>query len=251
MEPPPVSVLAANPVIDRFSSIYAEGEMSSSDDEKFVEPIQDLESAKAQHEMFLAGAASGGVARNSAISQLIVSKYPMGSSIVKLDSTLEIKKWWLYNEWDPVCQFSKGVQQGVPDRGNLDPQKDNAALVPLIEKTFDFVRGRYRLWGEMKESAQWKKVVVEKLELKWVLENVEILFPVPDQFALSALNGVVLWKKSLDKKSPKDPLQKRFEAIEGNHRLSSWISLKEPASLPAIIFIGKPKKNARSEKSAE
>ena len=165
-----------------------------------------------------------------------LTKYPPNSTITKLSSTLEIKQTWLHSEWAPECQFSKFIQPDFPDRCDLDP-KNNNPNVKLIESTFDYVRGRWNLWQNPREEGRWKKVVVASLEIDWIMKNVEVLFPSQEQFQVSELNGVVLW----DDQSKSN---KRYKLYEGNHRISAWLEAQTPQSLPASIFIGKPKKSS-------
>lgn len=167
-------------------------------------------------------------------SQDIFTKYPSNSTITKLNSTLEIKQTWLHSEWVPECQFSKYIQANFSNRSELDPKNKNPN-VELIKSTFDFVRGRWALWQTPREEARWKKVEVADLKLDWVLKNVEVLFPVKEQFSVSELNGIVLW-------DDKSKGSKRYKLYDGNHRISAWLASQKPQSLPAIIFIGKPKK---------
>jgi hypothetical protein len=160
-------------------------------------------------------------------------RYPPNSKVLSLNSTLEIKQRWLYSEWDPRCQFSKHVRENFPNRNELDPNKKHPN-VELIKTTFDFVRGRWALWQDPRENAHWKKVEVTALKLDWVLKNVEVLFPVADQFPVSKLNGIVLWEA-------RSKSGKRYQLYEGNHRISAWLSARTPLALPAVLFIGKPK----------
>lgn len=73
-----------------------------------------------------------------------------------------------------------------------------------------------------------------QLKLDWVVQNVEVLFPSKEQFEVSELKGIVLWK---DKESNSC---KRYQLYEGNHRISAWVAAKNPSCLPAVIFVGKP-----------
>lgn len=160
------------------------------------------------------------------------TKYPNNSCVDKLSSPLEVKKWWLYNEWHPKCSFSKYIQKDFRKQADLHPQNGNAET-RLIESVFDSVRGQFTLWGQLREKGRWRKVVVERLELKWVQENVDVLFPSEEVFEVQALNGVVLWK---------DPTKKKYQLLEGNHRVSSWLRTGKPEALSSIIFIGKSAK---------
>jgi hypothetical protein len=65
--------------------------------------------------------------------------------------------------------------------------------------------------------------------IKYPLGSVEKLFPVTE------LRGIVLWD---DRQSTKN---KRYKLYEGNHRISAWMASRTPATVPALIFIGKPK----------
>jgi hypothetical protein len=168
-------------------------------------------------------------------SQSALTKYPSGSSVKKLTSPFDVKNLWMWNEWDPTCQFSPHIQKRCPNRNQLDPQnsEDNRELV---ESVFQAVRGQYALWGPVKEQAKWKKVVVEKLERQWVVDNVEVLYPSTERFEVVELHGVVLWED-------KDPTkEKKYRLLEGNHRVSAWLESGRPEALPSIIFIGKVKK---------
>ncbi len=166
----------------------------------------------------------------------IFTKYPSTSTVTNLSSTLEIKQTWLYSEWAPECQFSKYIQPTFPNRNDIDPKKINPD-VKLIESTFDFVRGKYLLWQAPREEARWKKVEVAALKIDWVVKNVEVLFPSEERFPVSELNGIVLWNEN-----EKSVSIKRYKLYEGNHRISAWLAAQTPQSLPAVIFIGKPKK---------
>lgn len=76
--------------------------------------------------------------------------------------------------------------------------------------------------------------MVSKLELGWVKDNVEVLYPSSEKFEVTALEGVVLWK---------DPTKEKCQLLEGNHRISAWLDAKAPAALPSVIYIGKAKKS--------
>jgi hypothetical protein len=161
-------------------------------------------------------------------------QYPSGSTITKLDSTLEIKQYWLYNEWDERSRFSWYIKPKFPNRTLLDPNKkpDKIALAQFIHSIFHEVRGKYVVWKAVKEHGLWKKIVVENLSPDWVRENIKILFPNDNPFAVSDLHGIVLWKESKDENA--------YELLEGNQRISSWLSSENPQALPATIFIGEP-----------
>jgi hypothetical protein len=162
------------------------------------------------------------------------TKYPQNSTVKKLNSTRKIKQTWLHSEWSSECQFSQYIRPAFPDRIELDPKNKNPN-VELIESTFDRVRGKYTLWQTPREEARWKKIKVADLTLDWVSKNVEVLFPSEQQFPVSELNGIVLW-------DDKSNGEKRYKLYEGNHRISAWLIAQTPRSLPAVIFIGKPKK---------
>jgi hypothetical protein len=157
------------------------------------------------------------------------TKYPLHSRVQKLSSTLEIKKWWLYNERDERCQFHKIIKDAFPERSDLNPETGKADG-QLIESTFDEVRGRYLLWGPVRENAKWKKVVVNSLDPEWARKNIKILFPSDEKFRVNQLCGIVLWC---------DPSIKEYQLYEGNHRMSAWLSSPNPMPLPAILYIGK------------
>lgn len=160
--------------------------------------------------------------------------YPINSTVTKLNSTFQIKQMWLYNEWGPECQFSMKVRPYFPNRSELDPANKNPN-VELINSTFYNYRGKNRLWQTLREEGIWRKVETPNLSLDWVKNNVEVLFPVADRFPVTKLIGIVLW-------DDKEKNQKRFKLYEGNHRISAWLSAQKPKCLPAIIFIGEPKK---------
>jgi len=166
--------------------------------------------------------------------QETLSKYPQDSIVKKLDSTFPIKQVWLYNEWDSVCQFSKYISPHFPDRKELDPSNPNPNR-KLIESVFYTVRGQYTLWEDTRENARWKKIETKSLTLDWIKNNVKVLFPTKDQFSVSELNGIVLWKEKTDD-------GKKYKLYEGNHRISAWLASNTPQNIPAVIFIGKPKK---------
>lgn len=155
-------------------------------------------------------------------------KYPLHSRVQKLSSTLEIKKWWLYNERDERCQFHQIIKDVFPERADLHPETGKGD-VQLIESTFDQVRGRYLLWGPIRENAKWKKVVVDKLDPEWARKNIKILYPINDKFNVNQLCGIVLWC---------DPDKKKYQLYEGNHRMSAWLSSPNPMPLPAILYMG-------------
>lgn len=161
-------------------------------------------------------------------------KYPRGSVVTKLSSTLEIKQHWLYSEWAPECQFSKYISPHFRDRSELDPMHTTPNIA-LIESVFNSVRGSFSLWRGEKEEARWKKLVVPDLTLDWVEKNVEVLYGSTHQFPVTELNGIVLW-------SEKSESGEWYKLLEGNHRISAWRLAKQPATLSATIFIGKPKK---------
>lgn len=157
-------------------------------------------------------------------------KYPPNSTVTKLDSTLEIKQTWIYNEWDERCQFSKYIRPQFPNRDALKNLTDS----DLLKLTFHEVRGKYNLWKVAKEQGRWKKIVVPNLNPDWVKENIKILYPTPDCFDVSELHGLVLWKESKT-----DTI---YQLLEGNHRVSAWLASENPQPVPATIFIGKPGK---------
>lgn len=157
------------------------------------------------------------------------TRYPLHSRVQPLSSTLEIKKWWLYNERDERCQFHKLIKDAFPERADLHPETGTAD-VQLIESTFEQVRGRYLLWGPVRENAKWEKVVVNRLDPEWARKNIKILFPTDDTFSVNQLCGIVLWC---------DPESKKYQLYEGNHRMSAWLSSPNPTPLPAILYIGK------------
>ena len=125
------------------------------------------------------------------------SKYPVSSTVTKLNSTFEIKQIWLYNEWASECQFSKYISQNFPNRIDLDP-KNQSPNTELIQSTFYDVRGKWALWQLPREEARWKKIEVQDLKLDWVMKNVEVLYPNKEQFEVAELIGIVLWN---DKKN--------------------------------------------------
>ena len=168
------------------------------------------------------------------IAQKKLEKCHPDATITKLHSTLEIKQRWLYSEWAPECQFSKKIIENFPNRDDLDP-KNEKPDVDLIVSTFEYVRGRWILWQTPREEARWKKIEVTALKLDWVLKNVEVLYPSEDRFQVSELNGLVLWDVESNN-------GKKYQLYEGNHRVSNWIATKWPETLPATIFVGKPKK---------
>lgn len=163
------------------------------------------------------------------------AKYPLNSTVTKLTSTFEIKQNWLYSEWASECKFSKYIRPHFPSRSDLDPEKENPNK-ELIQSTFHDVRGKWSLWQSPREKARWKKIEVPHLKLDWIMQNVEVLYPSKEQFEVSELKGIVLWK---DKASNSC---KRYQLYEGNHRISAWLLAQTPNSLPAVIFIGKPAK---------
>ena len=167
------------------------------------------------------------------IAEDTFAKYPLNSTVSKLNSTFEIKQVWLYNEWAPECQFSNYIRPNFPRRSDLDI-KNPSPNTELIQSTFHAVRGQYALWQSAKEEGRWKKVEVPDLKLDWVMKNVEVFFPSKEQFEVTELKGIVLWK---DKKSDN---AKKYQLCEGNHRISAWLAVQTPKSLPAVIFIGKP-----------
>jgi hypothetical protein len=73
---------------------------------------------------------------------------------------------------------------------------------------------------------------LSNLKLDWVIKHIEVLYPAKDEFEMPDLNGIVLWK---------DKTQKKYQLLEGNHRISSWLLRKTPESLSSIIFIGEPR----------
>lgn len=170
----------------------------------------------------------------ASLAQSVILKYPSNSKVTKLSSTFEIKQRWLHNEWAVECQFSKYIRPNFPNRDDLDPKNTNPNI-QLIESTFHDVRGKWLLWQSPREEGRWKKVVVSDLKLDWVLKNVEVLYPSSEQFPVTELNGLVLW-------NDKSGSDKKYKLYEGNHRISTWLATQTPPSLPAVIFIGKPKK---------
>lgn len=167
------------------------------------------------------------------IAKEIFAKYPANSTVKKLDSTFVIKQLWMHSEWAPECQFSKHIRRHFPNRSELDPANKNPN-VELIKSTFYNVRGKWALWQAPREEARWKQVKTANLSLDWIKNNVEVLYPTQDRFPVSELKGIVLWEE-------KSNNNKRYKLFEGNHRISAWLANQTPQTLPAIIFIGKPK----------
>jgi hypothetical protein len=165
----------------------------------------------------------------------MVSKYPSDAVVTHLFSTFEIKQAWLYSEWSPECQFSRYIQPHFSDREVLSGRNEHPP-VELIQSVFEHVRGRYILWQSPREEAKWKKAVVNALPLEWVERNVEVLYPSEQRFPVTELKGIVLWNDCQEGRS------KRYQLYEGNHRISAWRASGAPLTLPAVIFIGKPKK---------
>jgi hypothetical protein len=161
-------------------------------------------------------------------------KYPPNATVIPLDSTLEIKQAWLHSEWAPECQFSRFICPSFPVRGVLAADNKNVNA-ELIQSVFHNVRGKFALWGSLREEGRWKKIVVQNLSLDWVTINVKILYPAQERFPVSELNGIVLWR---DKSSA----EKRYQLHEGNHRVSAWLAAQSPQYVAATLFIGKPKK---------
>jgi len=166
------------------------------------------------------------------------TKYPQDSAVEKLSSTLEIKEWWLFNEWDSrTIRKRDMIRNDFPLRKSLDPRintQNEDTAIERVKSVFHSVRGQYILWGPLREQGKWRKVVVPHLCLQWVKDNVEVLYPAEDRFPLASLDGIVLWK---------DPTKEKYQLFEGNHRISTWLSEEKPATLPSIIFIGKTPKN--------
>lgn len=161
-------------------------------------------------------------------------KYPPDSTVTKLTSTYEIKRTWLYNEWDPKCQFHGAIQPSFPDRAALTPALAQANT-QLVEAVFQHVRGRFVLWQAPREEGRWKKVEVAALPIDWVEKNVHVPYPSADRFPVSELSGLVLWKSAA-------PNGKKYQLYEGNHRVSTWLATRTPETLPATLYIGKPKR---------
>lgn len=146
------------------------------------------------------------------------------NSKVENTTSLDVKREWLYNEWDERCQFSKHITLRIPNRHTIQQQIHSK----LIEEVFHHVRGKYSLWGPTRELASWKKVTTN-LSLQWVRDNVNILYPHHNTFNVEKLEGIVLFKT---KKSDK------WHLLEGNHRISAWVNNNHPQSIPAILFFG-------------
>lgn len=161
------------------------------------------------------------------------TQYHQHFKVETLSSTLEIKQRWLHSEWEEKCQFSRFVRPYFPKREALLPSFINAN-VKLIEEVFNNVRGKYLLWQSPKEQGRWSKITVT-LKLDWVQKYIHVGYPSSDRFDVKMLNGIVIWKGVDFSKNGK------YELLEGNHRISTWLAAKEPPSLPAIIFIGEPK----------
>jgi hypothetical protein len=162
----------------------------------------------------------------------IFSNYPARATITKLTSTFDIKRVWLHSEWAIECQFSKFIRPHFPDRSALESSY-KSFNVDLINTVFNNVRGKFTLWQDPKETGHWEKIEVADLSLEWVEKNVKVLYPAKDLFAVERLDGLVLWQEAEN--------GKRYNLIEGNHRISAWLTAKKPLTLPATIFIGKPK----------
>ncbi len=162
--------------------------------------------------------------------QPLRTKYPEDSEREKLSSTVEIKKAWLYSEWDSKAERRVAIiRSGFPDRHLLNPQ-NNTVSVDRVQEIFHEVRGKYILWQEPRENGSWRKVVAKSLSLQWVKEHVEVLYPSQETFPVDSLDGIVLWR---------DPAKEKYQLLEGNHRISAWILLGAPEALPSTIYIGK------------
>lgn len=157
---------------------------------------------------------------------------PEGCTVTLLSSPLEIKHWWLYNEWDPKCQFSKSIQHLIPVRPTLpsDEKEPNPATRELIHSAFWKVRGQYALWKEEKEQASWHRAT-GIISPEWFRTHVEILYPSTTRFDVCELNGIVLW---IDPAHPS-----RFRLIEGNHRVCAWLAMTAPPPVSCILYFGR------------
>ncbi len=163
------------------------------------------------------------------------TKYPPDSEYEKITSTLAIKKAWLYSEWDSKALRRVAIiREDFPDRQLLASQD---ASCEKIQRVFHTVRGQYILWQEPREQGSWRKVTANRLPLQWIKDNVEVLYPSEEIFSIASLDGIVLWR---------DPKKEKYQLLEGNHRISSWLSTGSPETLPCTLFIGKPANNSRS-----
>ena len=156
---------------------------------------------------------------------------------IELKSTLEIKQWWMYNEWSEFCQFSKFIREAFPNREELHPMYKNPDVEKILS-IFHEVRGKWLLWQEPRETATWTKIETQNLTLQWIDENVEVLYPSDSKFEVTCLNGIVLWDAG---QNLNNQTKKRFELYEGNHRVSAWKFNRLPLTLPTILYIGRPK----------
>jgi len=149
----------------------------------------------------------------------------------------------MYHEWDGSNPDWRGmIQKAFPERDRLHPSYPEPATA-RNDALFQHMRGAYlHVWGDLREKGKWAKVVVEKLDPKWVLEHVQVLYPSKDRLdtEITELSCLVLWQ---------EPSKSKYQLLEGNHRVSSWLNLRAngprasdgllPEAVPCLFFIGK------------
>lgn len=143
-----------------------------------------------------------------------VGKYPEESKVT-LVSSFSVKKAWLSQEV-LSAEMGKYIRRHLlTATGILETREEDLTLSEreLIVSTFHEVRGKFSLWGKEKDQGHWERLQVPALKWNWISENVEILYPKTTVTRPQTLKGIVLWRNHDTK---------RFELLEGNHRISGW-----------------------------
>ncbi len=159
--------------------------------------------------------------------------FPMAlphGSVQTPGNLLELKKWWLFNEWDPTCQFHPVVQHYFPARATIHPVTGNAAN-SAVDAAFQHVRGQFPLiWGPIRENGNWIKVEVPSLTGAWLTAHVHRPYPTGDTFAVTELHGLVMERVA------GIPGGCSYRLLEGNHRVSAFLNANQPA-VHSVIFV--------------
>lgn len=164
-----------------------------------------------------------------------VDCFPNDWVFTTLTSNIEIKRLWLYGEWDSRntgIGNAQTIKKEFPSQEALHPVTGNASE-KAVSELFYKVRGKYSpIWGQERENAMWQKISIESLDIDWVKTHIFRPWPSTEKFEISRLDGLVLWK---------DISCKTYRLLEGNHRVSAWLLAGTPKTLPATIYIGSPK----------
>lgn len=80
--------------------------------------------------------------------------FPPNSNVTSNVGSLEVKQWWLFNEWNGSNPVWRGmIQNDFPNSGDLHPSNPSPQI-SRIQVCFHKMRGAYEdVWGNKRETA--------------------------------------------------------------------------------------------------